>query len=273
MIGGLIREVARGIQAGWHASPAADATVPESDRVDDMAKKGKKQRKRQAHQAELDRQRELHQEEWKAAWSPLQTGTGMKTEIDQIDRPREKCSECGLTFLKNDPFHYSKDGPIHGWGDFDEVATCRRLEQRKNSNKNNGSNWNRCLECGETVMNAEPSHSVKGGKIHGNGSWRDQGTCLIRHRVDLAKKLERVSEEFFQGKLSSDEVLAVIQETVEEETRMASYLESVDPAQRPDNKDDTEVEVESASKLVYSSASDDDTQEFEVIRPAGDRSS
>jgi hypothetical protein len=233
-----------------------------------MAKKGKKKLKRQARQAEIDRQRASRREEWESLWSKIQDGSGAQDEMKALTRPPDKCSECDLFFLANDAFHYSVIGPIHGWGEFEKTNTCRWLKQRKEDNIGGKSGWNRCLECSEIVIGSDPSHTVKGGKIHGNGSWKDHGTCLIRHRQDLAKKLGTVSEEFFEGNLSADEVLVIIEDTIEEETQMATYLESVDTTYKPDNKKSESAEkMEPASTLVYTSE-DQATQEFEVIRPA-----
>lgn len=170
---------------------------------------------------------------------------------DRLERPKEHCIECNLSFLTGDAFHYTPDGPVHGWGHYGERGTCRlaglsgtkqgtlfdsKTSFSSGTSKIKGSRFSSdskhiltCAECGRTIYHDEPAHRLESGKwVHGYGGKQDSGTCLRAHRRRVEKHVSQIAEDFFAGKLSAEEVLKLRDELRELEEETASHLEEAE---------------------------------------------
>jgi hypothetical protein len=141
-------------------------------------------------------------------------------------RPHQACIECGEQFHHNHPFHWTKKGPIHGWGGFNVTKTCLNTDKKKSSSKKDDKKkYLRCVECGETVYQSQAYHFLANGDcVHGKGGRDDDGTCLISYRTQLNGALSHIAAEFYAGKLSAAEMLVYMQQTHDEEIAMTERV-------------------------------------------------
>lgn len=174
-----------------------------------MSKKGNKKKQKEIR-------RHQHQEKvavWHNAWRGGQrTGEGMQG----VERPLGQCIVCKNSFTRTDAFHYSRIGPVHGWGNF-EFTQCSLKKKSKNKDQ--------CGECNRSIWTSEPSHWVGGDKIHGPGGRGQTGTCLYAHRERIQRQLVEKSREFVEGKISEEDLEELIESIAKQEERMSKKLD------------------------------------------------
>lgn len=62
------------------------------------------------------------------------------------------CAECEAPILKDEPHHNSRRGWIHGWGKYDKVGTCRKVDH--------------CDVCDHPIRKHQPAVRKKGRVMH-----------------------------------------------------------------------------------------------------------
>jgi hypothetical protein len=135
-----------------------------------------------------------------------------------LDRPWARCIECGEKIEPGAAYHWSDEGPIHGWANYNKGETCLFANPpSQKSSHSNQKNFVHCLECEKVIYVGEAYHKVEGGAIHGKGDYKTRQTCLVAHRANLTDALDWIGKEFYQGKISPQQMLEYMSQTAAEE--------------------------------------------------------
>lgn len=125
------------------------------------------------------------------------------------------CAECNGPIYKNEKYHYTTPGAVHGDGDYNQLNTCwfakgktdKAKGGKADSSTSNGSTVSSaargsskkyrltrsitdrdadCQDCGGPVNVGEIYHPVDGGIVHGAGVPGQRNTCFHRNKNSSA---------------------------------------------------------------------------------------